>query len=62
LLRLEHDDNWDALDDAYEFMMDDDTVAEGVLLEARDMMHRIENKLHRRGKPERTLRKGQAWT
>jgi hypothetical protein len=56
--------NWYDLEETeYEMLMDENTddTAESVLLEAREMLHRLENKSHRRGKPERTLRRTQAW-
>jgi hypothetical protein len=57
--------NWYDFDDTqYDMLLDEDDTdtAESVLLEAREMMSRLENKSHRRGKPERTLRRSQAWT
>lgn len=60
-----HNDLWSSLDDAeYELLLDEADVAtaESVLLEAREMLHRLEIKSHRRDKPERSLRRTEAWT
>ena len=57
--------NWYDLEESeYDLLLDEKTTetAESVLLEAREMLHRLENKSHRRGKPERTLRRTQAWS
>jgi hypothetical protein len=42
--------------------LDDVDAPDSVMMEARDMLNRLQNKSHRRGKPERSLRRTQAWS
>jgi hypothetical protein len=69
-----HDSNeyWSALSQTHyddtllldEMNLDDEDSlpTDTVLMEAKDMLNRLQNKSHRRGKPERSLRRTQAWT